>query len=452
MISGWKKGAALLNALLQQGTCSIHALSDEWAESFAYYRFLNNTKVEEGVLIDKLRQQCHKRVAGKRVIAIADTTEMNCQGNVGRLRCRRDLGPLSDNRTLGYLLHPVYCLDADTRFPLGIAHVRIWHRAGDGRRTTRRARAITEKEADKWYSDLLSARDTVLAETEHTIFVMDREADNYAVLERLANAQTDFVIRSAHDRVVRLGNRRYLLRSALEQQPVKGTVRIELQNHERCGQCIRAHVRYTPVRIQKPKGRHFLADTADEVSLFVVEVKEVGHHRQNRVCWRLLTSCEVTNMAQAIEVIDIYKCRWEVEQLFRLMKTEAFDVESSALGKGSTLRKLGLFVLEAAVKIAQLKAARSQESPVRTTAIFTSQEIACLYQINQQLAGTTVKLSNPYPQESLSWASWIIARLGGWKGYRSQRPPGPITFKRGLERYEQILLGFNLQNQVMYKP
>jgi hypothetical protein len=153
-------------------------------------------------------------------------------------------------------------------------------------------------------------------------------------------------------------------------------------------------------------------------------------------------------MKQAKEIIDIYKRRWQIEEIFRLMKTQSFNIENSALGQGDSLRKLGLFVLEASVKIAQLKSARDEESLIKTDTIFTSSEIKCLKYLNEDLQGNTFKLSNPYDPKSLSWASWIVARLGGWKGYQSQRPPGSITFKRGLDKFEIIHIGFSLQKNV----
>jgi hypothetical protein len=98
--------------------------------------------------------------------------------------------------------------------------------------------------------------------------------------------------------------------------------------------------------------------------------------------------------------------------------------------------------MEASIKIMQLKSARDGNSNEMTIDYFPPEEIEFMEQINYQLQGDTEKLKNPNDKNSLSFASWIIARLGGWKGYESQRPPGTITFKKGLERFEMAYLGF----------
>jgi hypothetical protein len=36
----------------------------------------------------------------------------------------------------------------------------------------------------------------------------------------------------------------------------------------------------------------------------------------------------------------------------------------------------------------------------------------------------------------MAWASWIIARLGGWNEYASESLPGPIIMLRGLQKFE----------------
>jgi hypothetical protein len=54
---------------------------------------------------------------------------------------------------------------------------------------------------------------------------------------------------------------------------------------------------------------------------------------------------------------------------------------------------------------------------------------------NEKVEGKTEKQKNPYRKNSMSWASWLIARLGGWNGYSSESPPGPITMLRGLQKF-----------------
>jgi hypothetical protein len=63
-----------------------------------------------------------------------------------------------------------------------------------------------------------------------------------------------------------------------------------------------------------------------------------------------------------------------------------------------------------------------------------------------RLQGRTALQNNPHPQHSLAWAAWAIARLGGWSGYPSEKPPGPITFLRGLEYFSTIDIGRHLEN------
>jgi hypothetical protein len=71
--------------------------------------------------------------------------------------------------------------------------------------------------------------------------------------------------------------------------------------------------------------------------------------------------------------------------------------------------------------------------------------LTCLEQINASQEGNTQKQKNPHPLKTLPWASWIIARLGGWKGFASQRPPGVIILRLGLERFETLFLGWKLK-------
>ena len=55
--------------------------------------------------------------------------------------------------------------------------------------------------------------------------------------------------------------------------------------------------------------------------------------------------------------------------------------------------------------------------------------------LNKTLAGNKEKQQNPNNVEQLKGATWVIARLGGWKGYQSQRKPGATTLLVGLQKF-----------------
>src|SRR6267142_1499284 len=75
---------------------------------------------------------------------------------------------------------------------------------------------------------------------------------------------------------------------------------------------------------------------------------------------------------------------------------------------------------------------------------FSPQEIECLEQQIEHLEGNTEKLKNPYTSSDLKRYIWAIARLGGWKGYLSERKPGITTFWMGLQKFTAIMQGWLL--------
>jgi hypothetical protein len=97
-----------------------------------------------------------------------------------------------------------------------------------------------------------------------------------------------------------------------------------------------------------------------------------------------------------------------------------------------------------AYRVLQLIYARQCPNSQPIDEVFTEQEQKVLSQLNQKFQGTTEFQQNPYPVSQTSWATWIIARLGGWKGYLSQKPPGPITLVKGLERFAVYVQAYQL--------
>ena len=148
-------------------------------------------------------------------------------------------------------------------------------------------------------------------------------------------------------------------------------------------------------------------------------------------------------------MIGWYRLRWHIEQLFRTLKRQGLRIEQSVVEDGEALEKLAVIALIAATITMQLVLARtagSQGPPARR--VFDAEQIEVLRALQRKLQGRTPKQQNHFPPDSLAWAAWTIARLGGWTGYESDRSNGPITMRDGLDRFVGIVDGYKLAKDV----
>ncbi|MEB3225169.1 MAG: IS4-like element ISSysp3 family transposase, partial [Synechococcus sp.] len=169
---------------------------------------------------------------------------------------------------------------------------------------------------------------------------------------------------------------------------------------------------------------------------------------QDPIHWRLLTTHRVVSLEQALQVIEWYRWRWRIEQLFGTLKRSGLDLESTQLESVSAIERLTVLALSVALRVLQLLEGRDDSSLVAQV-VFSPEEQECLRQLAPTLQGKTQKQQNPHASASLSWATWLIGRLGGWSGYRSQSPPGIRTLWRGLYQFESIFHGWKLAQSTL---
>lgn len=65
---------------------------------------------------------------------------------------------------------------------------------------------------------------------------------------------------------------------------------------------------------------------------------------------------------QALQIVQWYAWRWNIEQLFRILKTEGLQIQRSQLESGIALKKLCVMALQTALQIMQLIADRDNEN------------------------------------------------------------------------------------------
>lgn len=124
--------------------------------------------------------------------------------------------------------------------------------------------------------------------------------------------------------------------------------------------------------------------------LYAIEARETTQGIENPIVWRLLTTWVVESLDAALLCIERYSCRWIIEEGFRILKKEGFNIEASVLSHGKAIRKLCLLMLETIIKLFLMQIAYAMpEEEVNPQSCFSEQQIACMEQQVTQLEGKT---------------------------------------------------------------
>lgn len=414
------------------------------SEQVRFGRFLANDKVTVERLLEGWSEQTALAAAGRHILAIQDTSEINFRTTAER---RRGLGEIGKGNSRGVLLHAMLALDADNGHCLGLVGGRIWTRDGGRVIIAHEQRPLAQKESERWVTTAEQAK-TVLSAAAMITVIADRESDIYAEWATLPGHNFHLITRLMQDRSLVDGRSLYTTGESFAVAATK-SIALPARGPRRPARDVVLSLRFGKVEVRrpaKPTQRHLPAS----VTLTLVEVIErAPPNDAEPLHWRLLTTHAVGDVETAWRIIEWYKQRWVIEQLFRLMKTQGLQLEDSQLNIAARLIKLTAIAAKAAAVTLQLVQARDGLSAEPAAVAFSADEMTVLDALNAQVQGVTTLQKNIHPKRSLAWAAWIIARLGGWDGYPSSRPPGPITFKHGLECFHAILVGWQMKNVCM---
>jgi Transposase DDE domain len=433
-----KKGALLLQRAVERVTMNLRAAADDRAQWVGFSRWLNNPNVTTNEIALRCEEVLSDRVAGLHVLAIQDTTELNHARHAGRVR---GLGASGNGLDPGLFVHPVLAIDAGSGALLGLAGMQIWTRQGPAS-PDYRCQPIEDKESYRWIKGAASAKSALAAAAMVTV-IGDRESDIYEEFDRIPDARTHLLTRACRDRALMGGGRLF---GITETWPVQHRFKLEVRAQPgRPARTAQVALRFGEVTIKRP-GNCSDPAAPPQLVLRLVEVRELDPAVEEPIHWRLLTTHAVTTVAQALQIVGWYRERWHIEQLFRTSKSQGLHIESSQVEAAEALFKLAAIAMIAATKIMQLVLARDGTVDRPATDVVAAEQLPMLEALQVRFEGKTVKQKNPHATHSIAWLSWIIARLGGWTGYASERPPGPITMRRGWYRFQQMDQGWNLRN------
>jgi hypothetical protein len=144
-----------------QSGVSVRRVGGNRAGEMRFTRFLRNPRVSPPEMVATARARTAKRVRGRHILAIQDTTTL------------RD-----DGRQCSLNLHAMIAVDAADGAPLGLVDAVFLDRAGGKKRLSAK-RAFAEKESRRWLDATRTAAGLVAADAACVTVVADREGDIY---------------------------------------------------------------------------------------------------------------------------------------------------------------------------------------------------------------------------------------------------------------------------------
>lgn len=436
-----ERGAWLFDRIVATGSLVLRKVGGDRAGEMAAHRFVASRAVTASEIVETLGIRTGERCQGRRIIAVQDTTEINFSG---RARARRGLGPAGDGKTPGFFMHAVVAVDRADEAVVGLLNAAIWTRRAGQRAAARRKRRLDEKESQRW----LTATQVVAERAEgasQLIVVGDRESDIFGLFARRP-ASVELVVRAAQDRALADGARLFAqpaVWSALGAHEVK----VGSRGLGDRGRTAKVTLRAGPIRMARPRNG---ADPNDPqyLDLTLVEAREDAPPcGSEAVHWRLITTLPAADLQAAEEIVQIYRLRWRIEQVFRATKNDGLGLPDVQTHDAVRLLKIGALAIGAAVRTIQLVDAR--DGGIRPASDVADRDtLDAAEAIGATLEGKTQRQNNPHPPRSLPWLSWIVARLGGWNCY--YKPPGPKTMRAGWDRLAAMAAGYHIAKGITH--
>lgn len=407
----------LAGQLADKPMASIPTACGGWGDTAAAYRLFDNERCDWREIIES-HKQCAVQRMGQLplVLCIQDTTELNFNG-----QGIEGLGPLSYEAQRGMYVHPTYAVSAD-REPLGVLDAWMWAR--EFQDDTGQRGGVCE--SLRWVEgyERLAELASQLPQTR-LVQLGDRESD---ILALMARAQAldwpvDLLVRAQHDRVLPDGQR---LWARIDAAPELGGIQFMLRT--RMGHKAR------PVRQQLRVERVRLApDAASPIEMTCLVAREIDPPEgEAGVCWRLLTNRTVTRLPQAIELIEWYRARWEIELFFHILKNGC-RIEALQLGHVAKIKRALALYMVVSWRIDRLMRLGRTCPDLPAELAFDPDEIKAAHILN--------KKPLPKTRPRLNEVLRLVARLGGFLGRKGDGQPGVKVIWLGLQRVADFASG-----------
>ncbi|SRR5882672_3759473 len=413
------------------------------ADLEGFYRFIRNEAVKpESLLKPHVEATVGRLAQHAEALAVHDTSEFRFGGS------REDLGRLTKSGH-GFLGHFTLAVTADDRRdPLGTIALHTWTRQKVTPTALRKQGKISITEAmslpneqDRWWQSIETA-EAAAQGTASLIHVMDSEADDYDLMGKLLEGGLRWVIRLCYDRRLADAAPGTKTKEFIAEREVLCTRKVALSRRDRQpggGQRKRTAAREQRMATLaisagavKFRRTQYYADAPATLDVNIVSVREVDAPIDAEPMeWLLITSEPIDREDQVLKIVDCYRGRWRIEELFKALKTGCAFEKRQLESRQTLLNALALFVPIAWALLRLRTTARRND--VAATAVLTPEQITVLRKAAEV----------PLPvQPSARDALLAVARLGGH--LHSNGDPGWQVLGRGYQDLLMLVAGYRL--------
>jgi hypothetical protein len=438
-----RRAALLAERLSDRAADSFPKALDD-AELEAAYRFFGNDQVTpEAILAPHVRQSCRRAAEVPRIIVAHDTTQFDFPGQTKR----SGLGRLIKPSAQGFFGHFSIAMTADgERRPLGVVALETVFRLKKSIGQKNWTPDQTLGESARWLRAVDAVEDQLAGRVE-AIHVMDREGDQYPLLESLTRSSRPFVIRSFQDRRLASDDEQRLRAAACAAKVVlRRDVPLSARPHSpgpkgkrhpaRRHRIARLSFSATTVVLKRPSTtRH---SHSKLLRLNVIHVFERKTPKgQPAVEWFLLTNLPIDSDEAIAFAVDCYRARWTIEEFFKALKTGC-QFEKRQLESAHSLLNALAILSQVAWRLLLLRHLAHAKSPSSSTSALTAKQLDVLRAVAKQPLPR-----KPTPRDTML----AVAALGGH--IKNNGDPGWLVLGRGMHDLLLLEMGWRAREQEM---
>lgn len=441
--------------IAEKPDASFLEIFEDPAELEGFYRLVRSDYVDMDTLLsghrDQTRQRCNEH---DEVLVLHDTTEFRFPLVDGYMR--EGLHSFSKEKQ-GFRGHFSMAASADgLRLPLGIVGVRGFvppSADADVKAFWDNSFGELVNLNDRWWDGVQASEECL--DGHSLIHVADREADFFSLLALMEQHDYRYVVRAKHNRGARaddaavvetldevLSTGEFVAQREVElsARPIGARPPASRRKHPpRTRRTACLDFRSVRVTLEPPPrpGRSTAVNQPDEyipIEVTAIEVVEQDPPEDaTAVRWILLTSERIEGVPHLMRVVDMYRTRWLIEEMFKSLKTGCSYQKRQMSSAGTLLATLAL-LLPNAWRLLMMRHLERHCPDEPASTVLTDAELKVL-----KLRPS----KHPLPRNpTVADACIAIARIGGYK--RQNGPPGWQTIGRGYEKLVNLVEGYEL--------